>query len=64
MPDTARDYLWKRYSDLRYRVELSALYHRKRERFLECSVKSAWHHRLYRSLVARWRRFGEWLTRR
>lgn len=32
--NTTRDYQWKRYSDLRYRVELSILYHRKRERFL------------------------------
>lgn len=36
MADTdARDYQWKRFSDMRYRVELSILYHRKRERFFE-----------------------------
>lgn len=31
---TNADYLWKRREDLLYRVQLSALYHRKRERFL------------------------------
>ncbi|MGP8432971.1 hypothetical protein [Paraburkholderia fungorum] len=34
MTDVTRDYQWKRYSDLRYRIELSILYHRKRGRFL------------------------------
>lgn len=34
MPDATRDYQWKRYSDLRYRIELSILYHRRRGRFL------------------------------
>lgn len=45
MPDRSdeedRDYLWERRHEVLYRVELSALYHQKRERFFEACDKLA-----------------------
>lgn len=39
MPQSDLDYLWDKRDALLYRVELSALYHQKRERFFEAADK-------------------------